>query len=361
MVKKRLLGTVLCVFLALFFLVPAPGWAKTKTFTFNFQMAWHTRHPEYFACVNPHRGVSKFSVNQGFVKMMEKAGAKLGYKIRFILYPADQLVKRKMALDGLKAGTLDMLQTAAVYFHGMVPEGDVDWMPYVTSMVGRAKAWDFFDNGKMAKIKRDAYIKKANAMWFANIFCGGEGILSRGKTPVKSMEDIKGEKLRAAGGLATRTVDALGASPVTMATGEVYPALQRGVLDGLIFPVYGLRDYKFIDYCKAVTLPPIYIWCDELWMNKKKFDSLPPDLQKAFMETARKWARWASTEYWPAYEAELNKWAKKKGCVFYTLPKKEQLRWKEAVAPVWNWYAKESPGCAEEVKLIKDFMEKTVK
>ena len=112
----------------------------------------------------------------------------------------------------------------------------------------------------------------------------------------------------------------------------------------------------FIDYCKAVTYPPMYIWCDDLWMNKDKFESLPPDLQEAFKDTAHKWARWVSTEYWPAYEEKLRKWAEDKGCVFYTLSSEEEARWAKAVEPVWGWYAGESPDCAKEIELLKEFM-----
>ncbi len=210
----------------------------------------------------------------------------------------------------------------------------------------------------MAQIKREAYEKKANAVWITNVLAGSSCLLARGNKPFKTLEDLKGKKIRAAGGLATRIVELLGASPVTLATGEIYPALQRGVLDGLMFYVYGLRDYMFIDYCKAVTYPAIYVWNDELWINKDKFYSLPPDLRKVFVETAKKWARWASTEYWPAYEKRLEEWAKKKGVVFYTLPKKELEKWDKAIQPVWDWYAHESPMCAEEVKLFKEFLKK---
>ncbi len=332
--------------------------AGAKTYVFTFQMSWHTKHPEYFAIVNPHRELPQFSKEQGLIPMLKAAAEKLGYKVRFILYPADQLVKRKMALEALKDGTIDMLASCAAYFHGLVPEGDVDWMPNTATIVGRAKTWDFLNSGRMAQIKRAAYEKKANAVWLSNVMAGSSCLLARGNRPFKTLEDLKGKKIRAAGGLATRIVDLLGASPVTMATGEIYPALQRGVLDGLMFYVYGLKDYMLIDYCKAVTYPAIYIWNDEIWMNKDKFESLPKDLQKAFIETTRKWAKWASTEYWPAYEKRLEEWAKKKGVVFYTLPKNELERWDRAIAPVWDWYAKESPMCAEEVKLFKEFLKK---
>ncbi len=357
--RKVFLGFLWFVFI--FFILSFSAWGKKKGFVINFQMAWHTKHPQYFAYVNPHKMVSKFSKDQGFIPMVKKEAKKLGYKLRFIIYPANQLVKRKMALEALKDGTIDMLASCATYFHGLVPEGDIDWMPNTATLVGREKTWKFLNSGEMEKIKKQAYEKKANAVWVTNVLAGSSCILARGKKPFKTLEELKGKKIRAAGGLATRIVDLLGASPVTMATGEIYPALQRGVLDGLMFYVYGLRDYMFIDYCKAVTYPAIYIWNDELWINKDKFNSFPKDLQRVFIETAKKWAIWASTQYWPAYEKELEEWAKAKGVVFYTLPAKELDRWDKAIAPVWDWFAKESPLCKKEVELFRAFIKENKK
>lgn len=334
---------------------PTKGQAK-KEFTFSFQLAWHSTHPEYYAYVNPSKAVKQFSKEQGFIGRMKDAASKLGYKVKFKLYPSSQMVKREESLDAVKSGTLDMLASSPAYYHGTVPEGDVDWMPYVTATVGREKAYNFFNTGDISSIIRKNYANKANAVWLTDILCGGEGIIARGNKPVKSLEDLKGMKLRCAGGVATRTGKNLGASPVTMATGEIYPALQRGVLEGLIFPLYGLKDYKFIDYCKAYTMPPLYVWTDDLWMNKDKFNSLPSDLQKAFKDTAREWGRWASTKYWPAYLKKAKKWAKDKGCNFYTLPPKEKARWRDKVKPVWDWYANESPDCAKEIKMLRSFM-----
>ncbi len=350
---------VVSLVLAAIFLSGPVSYAKT--YTIAFQMSWHTKHPEYCAIVNPHRMVKRFSKDQALLEMLKKAAAEKGYKLRFIVYPADQLVKRKMALDALKDGTIDMLASCAAYYHGTVPEGDIDWMPYTATIVGRGKTWDFLNHGEMAKIKRDAYLKKANAFWITNVLCGSSCVLARGSKPFKSLEDLKGKKIRCAGGLATRIGVALGVSPVTLATGEIYPALQRGVLDGLLFYVYGLRDYMLVDYCKALTFPPMYIWNDELWINKDKFYSLPKDLQDIFIKVSQKWARWASTEYWPAYEEELTQWAKKRGVVFYTLSKAEQERWRKAIEPIWSWYAHGSKGCAREVELLKAFVAENAK
>lgn len=365
MYKKKWLMILVAVIAGLTLLAvgcakPAPTPSPTPTvqkFTFTYQLNWHTKHPEYAACIDPtimpefDTGAEKSLVNR-----LKKAGKAKGYELEFTLYPADELVKRKMALEGVKAGTLDMLSGSGSYYHGLVPEGDLDWMPYVVAAVGRDKFWNWFNSGEMEDILSKVHLEKANAVWLTDVLCGDEGVIRVGNQPYKTLEELKGAKIRCSGGLATRAGEALGVSPVTMATGEIYPAFQRGVLDGTIFPVYGLRDYKFIDMCKAYTSPGVFVWGDDLYMNKDKFDSLPKDLQGIFRDVSKEWGLWASAEYWPAYEDKFQVWAEDQGANFYTLPPDELAKWVKAVGPVWDWYASESPECAQEIKLLRKFL-----
>jgi len=314
-----------------------------KTYNLKFQMAWHTQHPEYKAY-------------QTFIKMVKKA---TDGRIRFTLFPASQLIGRSEALAGLRRGAIDMLGSSGVYYHGMVPEGDVDWMPYM-SLGHRAEFWDYMNYNKGGKrgefhdIIYNAYLKKANAVWLTNILCGGEGIIGRSNNEYETINSLKNIKLRAAGGVATRVAKAWGAAPVTIATGEIYPALQRGTLDALIFPSYGLKDYKFFEIAKTYTNPPVFIWCDDLWINKDSFDKLPKDLQDTLVTIAHKWGRWASTEYWPDYEIENQKWCEEKGVKFLRMSDADIAKSKKMMLEVWDWYAKESPGCKRLVELIAE-------
>jgi len=312
-----------------------------KSYNLKFQMAWHTQHPEYKAY-------------QEFIKMVDEAS---GGRLKFTLFPASQLIGREQALDGLAKGTIDMMAGSAVYYHGMVPEGDVDWLPYMV-LGNREVFWDFMNyrgggnRGEFRDIIYDAYLKKANAVWLTNIICGGEGIIGRGNNAYDSLEKIKGIKLRAAGGVATRVAAAWGASPVTMATGELYPALQRGTVDALIFPMYGLKDYKFFEVAKTYTDPPVFIWCDDLWINKDSFERLPKDLQTILYDVAHKWGRWASVEYWPAYEEENKKWCEEKGVKFFEMSDADIEKSREMMKEVWDWYANESPECKRLIELL---------
>jgi len=308
-----------------------------KSYKLKFQMAWHTKHPEYKAY-------------KKFVKMVKK---ETNGRIRFTVFPASQLIGRSEALDGLKNGTIDMLASCGAYYHGMVPEGDVDWLPYI-SLGHRGEFWDYMNgDNEFHNIVAKNYLEKANAVFLTNVICGSSGIIGRGNNEYATIDSLKNIKLRAAGGVCTRVAKAWGACPVTMATGEVYPALQRGTVDALIFYAYGLKDYKFFEVAKTFTKPAVFTWADDLWINKDSFDKLPKDLQDTLVRIAHKWGRWASTEYWPDYEKENEEWCVKKGVKFLMMDDANIAKSKEMLENVWDWYANESPDCKRLVDLIR--------
>ena len=102
---------------------------SNKTYRLKFQMAWHTQHPQYHA----------------YQELIKRLDAETKGALKLTVFPASQLIGTNEALDGLKRGSIDMLAGCASYYHGMVPEGDVDWLPYV-SLNQREELWDFMND-----------------------------------------------------------------------------------------------------------------------------------------------------------------------------------------------------------------------
>jgi len=331
----------------LFFCTGAAQHAQAKTYRIKFQMAWHTQHPQY----------------EAYKELIKRLKAETQNQLSFTIFPASQLIGTNEALDGLKLGTIDMLAGCASYYHGMVPEGDVDWLPYIT-LNQREQLWDYMNglggegSSEVQGIISKAYLDKANAIWLTNVICGSSGIIGRGNNEYNTVESIKNINLRAAGGVGTRIAKAWGANPVTMATGEIYPALQMGTVDALLFYAYGLKDYKFFEVAKTFTTPPIFTWADDLWINKKSMERLPKELQDTLIRVARDWGKWASITYWPAYEEENELWCKEKGVKFVTMDRENIKKTKVMMEEVWEWYAAESPGCKRMVELLRDAQNK---
>lgn len=106
--------------------------------------------------------------------------------------------------------------------------------------------------------------------------------------PIRTPDDLKGLKIRTMENPAHMAmVKALGASPTPIAWGEVYMALQQGVVDGQENPVSVIQVAKFNEVQKYLTLDGHVYSIPPILMNDKFFSSLSPDVQKIITDTAK--------------------------------------------------------------------------
>jgi len=160
------------------------------------------------------------------------------------------------------------------------------------------------------------------------------------RKPVKTLEDLAGMKLRSGGGQVAAVVKQLGAIPVTMAAPESYNALERGVVDGTVFPweaIFGFKLYEVIKYHTVVNLNVATFF---ITMNLKKYESLSPDLKKVIDDLSGVWGAEFTGAAWDKGEEEGIAAAKQAGATTYTLPPAELQRWSQKVKPAEDeWIA----------------------
>jgi TRAP-type C4-dicarboxylate transport system substrate-binding protein len=172
----------------------------------------------------------------------------------------------------------------------------------------------------------------------------GTDLMTRNK-PVKVPADIKGLKIRTSSTpVEINLMKAYGANPTPIPYGQLYTALQQGVIDGNaatpLPPCASLRLYEVTKYYVAIgfrmNLLPIY-------MNQKKFDSLTPSQQKAILDAAAQvkplagqWARDKVKSSIAEYE--------KAGVPIYHPTKDEMARWMSVREKVWHQIAEEFKG-----------------
>ena len=106
--------------------------------------------------------------------------------------------------------------------------------------------------------------------------------------PIQSLEDIKGMKIRIAQSEASISAwEALGATPVPMPMGEVFSALQQGVIDGQENPnsiIYARNIYEVNKHVALTNHQYAPVW---VLISEKKFQQLPEDLQDIVLESAQ--------------------------------------------------------------------------
>ena len=162
------------------------------------------------------------------------------------------------------------------------------------------------------------------------------------------MADMKGLKIRGSGAVQSAFIKELGGSPVTMPITEVYTSMEKGVLDGVLTAFTAMRSFKLYDVSKyslkaGLTAAPMAVA-----MNKKTWDSLPPDIQKIFDKLKKKYAFECATAYDEDLEKALDM-GKDKGKVIYPLSNAELKKWEKKVGPLYDQWiddmeAKDLPG-----------------
>ncbi|MFM5908580.1 MAG: TRAP transporter substrate-binding protein DctP [Novosphingobium sp.] len=159
------------------------------------------------------------------------------------------------------------------------------------------------------------------------------GVLTRTK-PVRSLADLKGLRLRAQSD-AIDVLRALGADPVNMPMGEVYSALAKGVIDGVVAPADTIKSLHFAEVAHHFTTLrfsrgayPARAMSDRAWRR------LPPDLQGILSDSRRVWESALEREVLKAEAAGVN-YASGHGVEMIPFPEAEQAK----LDALYNRYA----------------------
>jgi TRAP-type C4-dicarboxylate transport system substrate-binding protein len=111
------------------------------------------------------------------------------------------------------------------------------------------------------------------------------GIMSRAK-PVRTLEDLKGMRIRTPSRAQSAQLTALGATPVDMPVTQIYNALERGVIDATMIPLSAMIDFKLLEVVKYLTVDaPLGRSPFLVAMQRKRYESLSPDLKKIIDDT----------------------------------------------------------------------------
>lgn len=250
--------------------------------------------------------------------------------------PADQ------ELVGTGKGVIDIINTVATYHSGEVGIADFTLMP--SAFKTPKDMFDLWYKTDMGKIVEKIYRAKSNVTVlypFANYFGAEVLMMSKKARPIKTVADIKGMKLRGAGGATDEAVKLLGASPVTVVGSEIYNAVQAGTVDGVLLPSYGLQTYKLWEVCNQVIMPPVAPVCTNMmYMNLDAFNKLPADLQKVLTDVAQDYSLFEQqVKYTDAVTQKILDTSTKDYKVqIYTFPAEEATKMYKQIDPSWDFY-----------------------
>ena len=230
-------------------------------------------------------------------------------------------------------GVADMAFIVTSLTANRFPETEVTEVPFLVrnAREGARALWKLNDKGMLPSY--------ADLKLLGLITTSAQVLNSR--APVKSLEDLKGLRLRVTGGLGLEAVKALNAAPVQIGGGEVAESLSRGVIDGLLGEPDFIKTFKMQRFVKHHTLVPFGAPTMLVAMRKDAYDALPAAARAAL----DKHAGLAFSEKWAANNMAGNSGGlqtfKDEGNIVTELDAAEAAKWQAALKPVVDgWLAK---------------------
>jgi len=216
-------------------------------------------------------------------------------------YPGGTLLGAKEMMDGVIAGQADIGNLCMAYQPGRFIVTNATSLPLgiPNARTGSRVLWDLYK-----KYKPEAFRQVKVLTMFTT---APANIMS--KTPVRSLKDIQGLDLRASGG-AAQILKAWGANQVGMPMSATPEALQKGVVQGLFSSLEVMKDLKFAEICRYVTMTDTVIYPFAVVMNMDRWQALPPDVQKVMDDLAVEQAEWTGN-YMDQHVKESMDWSVK--------------------------------------------------
>lgn len=262
---------------------------------------------------------------QPWAKAIEEA---TNGQVKITSYPGQTLLKADAIYDGVVNGITDIGLSCFAYTRGRFPVLEAFELPgitYINSKVASKVAWEGIKRLNPEEVQDTKLMM---------VFATGPGDLFT-KVPVRSLSDLQGLSIRATG-LSAKTLETLGATPVAMPQSEAYEALSKGVVKGNLSPVEVLKGWKHAEVTDYLTKTPfLYNTLFFITMNRDKWNSLPPGVQKAIEEVNEKYFKEVAMGLWDKQNEAALKWAvEETGMEVITLPEEEAKKWISLVRPI---------------------------
>lgn len=267
-------------------------------------------------------------VHKAMALMGERLAEYSGGSMRIEIYSGGQLGNERELVELLQIGSLAMTKVSASPLEGFVPAMQVFSVPYIFD--DNAHFWRVLESGIGQGLLQEIQVARLYGLGY---YDAGSRSFYSSNTRIDSPADLRGKKFRVLNSqTAVRMVEALGGAATPIDWGELYTAIQQGVVDGAennppsfyLSRHYELSKYFSLDEHTAV--PDVLIMSLHVWQD------LTPEQQQWVQQAANDSIVYQRAAWQQASEDALN--AVKAAGVTVIYPDKEPFR--QAVAPFYQ-------------------------
>ena len=308
-----------------------------------------------FALYGPPRAVTVTFEHLAKVAK-EKSGGNFVINLKY----NEQLGEAKDFLDGIKVDAFQGAFVAYSYAPAKTPMQGVLDMPFlpIPDLVAQAKVQDGYQAWKPVADE----LSKWNGKHFMTVLLPQYEFMGTGKPP-RNLEDWKGMRVRALGGLGD-AMKLLGAVPTSVSAPEVYTALERGMFQAASFPFsYSFTAYKLQEVSKWYTLGMQFgVVHNSLVLSQTAWKALPDEYKKILEEARPEAYRLQRVAYEEADKKSFPLFEKRKLEVIKITPEMRDKLISVAGKPVWDKWVAETeakglPG-KEALELVLSLIKK---
>jgi TRAP-type C4-dicarboxylate transport system substrate-binding protein len=275
-------------------------------------------------------------------------------RVKIEVHAAGALAGARDTLDMVSKGIIDMGMVVPSFVPAQLPLASGTDLSYIApspDVITKALSELY---RTYAPFRKEWEVKNnVKVLWHGTTSVAVAGF----KKSVTKLEDIQGLKLRGFGHF-LKMAKMLGATPVTLAAGEVYEAVSRGIVDGFL-----ATPYEYVVPAKYYEVTPYIVDWGSNWyasngtvISMDVWKKLPPDIQKKIeglepeaYEVILKTIMEANTKYTKVMKAA--------GVQFYRLPSQEEARWRELIVPMlWDeWVAQRQKAGHPAAEFLEKF------
>ncbi len=250
-----------------------------------------------------------------------------GGRVEISYYAGGTLLTAPKMAAGVNSGIADIGLSHCGYSRGRFPVTELMELPMgsPSAYISTHVANDFYEKFRP---------KEWNDYYPLMFSTSPPSVLQTLNKPVRTLEELKGMKIRGTGRIGDLT-KALGAATIPVEMVDLYESLRRGVIDGNFGPMEQLKGFKIGELIRYATacwkIGSSYTFY--VAMNKSKWNALPLDIKKIFQDTANEFKdKWAIQ--WNEIEIEGAQFLKSQGGQIIPISDAEAAKWVRAAQPV---------------------------
>lgn len=291
-----------------------------------------------------HSNDASHPVHQGMLYLAERLEEKSEGQLMVNVYPSAQLGQERECIELLQIGSLAMTKSSAAVMEGFAPNFKVLSLPYIFK--GKEHQFNVLDGdvGKELMLEGEQFWLRGLTFYDA----GSRSFYTK-DAPVENPSDLEGKKIRVMpSNTAINMVQELGGSPTPISYGELYTALQQGVVDAAENNPPSFFFSRHYEVCKFYSLNEHTSIPDILLISTIVWNSLSEQEQQWLQEAAEESSEY-QRELWAKSEQESLEAVKAAG-VTITYPDKSKFA--EEVEPMYESY-KDEPEVYDLIQRIQ--------